>query len=154
MTGSRVPARLTTVGHGPHALLSRGFPLGPLVLLRTYGRVTGVPHTTPVAPLTHAGTRYLVSPFGDTAWVRNARADPRAAVGRGRRWRPIRLTELTGPDRPVVLRHYRRHYRIVPFVRHAFTARPRDGIEAFAAEAHDHPVFAAWSGRPGPDHLG
>ena len=47
MTGSRIPRRLTTAGHDAGtALLSRGFPLGPLVLLRSSGRVTGAPHTT------------------------------------------------------------------------------------------------------------
>jgi len=83
----------------------------------------------------------LVSPFGETAWVRNVRSGTEVRLGRGRRLRPIELTELRVADRAPALQLYRRRFALIPFVRAAFDASGRDDIEVFAAEADRHPIF-------------
>jgi deazaflavin-dependent oxidoreductase (nitroreductase family) len=130
MTAAELPPRLTRMSRVPIRLLSWGVPLGPLTLLRTRGRRSGLPRTTPVALLSLDGRRWLVSPFGETHWVHNARADGRAHLGRGRRPRPVRLTEVTDDRKSQILHAYRKKFGIVPFVR-----------DAFAAEGTPGPVF-------------
>ncbi|MFB4300821.1 nitroreductase family deazaflavin-dependent oxidoreductase [Actinomadura sp. NTSP31] len=129
MASAELPPKLARMSRGPLRLLGWGVPMGPLRLLRTRGRRTGLPRTAPVALLKYDGRQWLVSPFGDTHWVGNVRADGRAALGRGRRLRPVRLTEIDDDRAPRVLRAYRHKFRIVPFVRDAFTT------------GEHHPVF-------------
>lgn len=121
--------------------LSRGVPMGPLRTLQTRGRTTGRDHVVPVALLRTDGDEWLVSPFGDVAWVLNVRANGRAALGRGRRLRAVTLAEVRDDRVPELLRAYRRRFRAVPFVRAAFDATARDGVDEFAREAPRHPVF-------------
>ncbi|MDL4819723.1 nitroreductase family deazaflavin-dependent oxidoreductase [Actinomadura opuntiae] len=133
MASVDLPPRLARMSRVPYRLLTWGVPMGPLVLLRTRGRRSGLPRTAPVALLKLDGRQWLVSPFGETHWVRNARADGRASLGRGRRLRPVRLTEIDDDRKADVLRAYRRKFGIVPFVRDAFAAD----------ENTNHPVFLA-----------
>ncbi|MEV4258679.1 nitroreductase family deazaflavin-dependent oxidoreductase [Spirillospora sp. NPDC049652] len=140
-SGARLPPRLARMSRFPQRMLAWGVPMGPLRLLRTRGRRSGLLRTAPVAVLKLDGREWVVSPFGDTHWVHNVRADGRAEFVRGRRTRRVRLVEV-GDDRvPVVLLAYRRRFGVVPFVRDAFEASPGDGAGAFAAEADRHPVF-------------
>ena len=44
-------------------------------VLEVRGRKSGLPRQTPVNLLTFNGRQYLVSPRGETEWVRNVRAD-------------------------------------------------------------------------------
>ncbi|WP_433462566.1 nitroreductase family deazaflavin-dependent oxidoreductase [Spirillospora sp. CA-128828] len=127
-----LPPRLARMNRVPSRMLAWGLPMGPLVLLRTRGRRSGLPRTTPVALLKLDGRQWLVSPFGETHWVHNARADGRAEVGRGRRFRRVRLTEIDDERVEPILAAYRRKFGIVPFVRDAFEGRPPTG---------DRPVF-------------
>ena len=136
-----LPPRLARMSRGPQRLLTWGVPMGPLVLLRSRGRRSGQERVAPVALLRLDGEEWLVSPFGDTAWVHNVRADAHAGLGRGRRTRPVRLIEIDDARKPAILLAYRRRFRVVPFVRTAFTAAPADGIDAFSREAGRHPVF-------------
>src|SRR5262245_28954570 len=98
-----LPPQLQKMSRVPHRLLRLGFPMGPLKLLRTTGRRTGKTHEIPVVTFRHDGTEWLVSPFGDTAWVHNARADGHAELGRGRRLRQVRLAEVDDDRKPEIL---------------------------------------------------
>jgi deazaflavin-dependent oxidoreductase (nitroreductase family) len=140
---SALPPQIARMSRVPHRLLDRGVPMGPLTLLRTRGWRSGRQRTIPVVTFRHDGVEWLVSPFGDTAWVRNARADGHAELGRGRRFRRVRLVEVDDDRKPEVLWRYRRRFGIVPFVRNAFHAVPRQGPAAFRQEADSHPVFVA-----------
>lgn len=136
-----LPPRVALVSRIPQRLLTWGLPLGRLTLLRTRGRRSGKPRTLPVATVHQDGLDWLVSPFGDTHWVHNIRADNRAELGRGRRFRRVRLIEVTDARKPAVLWRYRRTFGPVPFVRRAFDATPGQGPQAFQAEADRHPTF-------------
>ncbi|MEO3862295.1 nitroreductase family deazaflavin-dependent oxidoreductase [Acrocarpospora sp. B8E8] len=141
MTTPNLSPRMICLSRIPHLLLTWGIPMGPLVLLRTCGRHSGLPRTVPIATLRHDGHHWLVSPFGDTHWVHNIRADARAELGRGRRFRPVRLVEVDDDRKPEILRAYRRVFGLVPFVRAAFGAGADDRPQLFAIEAHRHPAF-------------
>jgi deazaflavin-dependent oxidoreductase (nitroreductase family) len=70
--------------------------MGPDVLLTVQGRRTGEPRTTPITVCEYGGRRGLISPFGETHWVRNLRAAGQATIGFGRRRELFRAVEL-GP---------------------------------------------------------
>jgi deazaflavin-dependent oxidoreductase (nitroreductase family) len=138
-----LPVAMLRLSRLPTALLRAGFPLGSLYLLDTPGRRTGALRTVPTRIFRHDGRRWLVSIFGETGWVANIRAAGTARIRRGRRVESIRCTEVTDGRRAEVAMQLRRTFsaRINPFVRAAFEATPRDGLEAFQAEEHRHPVF-------------
>ena len=63
-------------------LLRTGVRMGPMTLLTVRGRKSGQPRTTPVAIVEHEGQRWLISPYGQSDWVRNLRAAGRAKATR------------------------------------------------------------------------
>ena len=56
--------------------------------------------------MTLDGERYLVSPRGNTQWVRNVRAAGGGELALGRRTEEVVLTELPAGERAPVLRVY------------------------------------------------
>jgi len=138
---TRLPLRLKRMSRVPAFLLARGVPLGPLQLLRTTGRRTGMTRSVPVARTRFEGAEWLVAPFGATSWTLNARANPRAELGRGRRFRPVRLVEVHDERKARVLVHYRQTFRLVPFVRDAFRADLGPQPEPGSDQPADQLVF-------------
>jgi hypothetical protein len=91
-----------------------------------------------VTLLTDGGRRYLVSPYGEVAWVQNVRAAVRADLKYRGRVEMVRLSELKPAEAAPLLKKYREKYAVVaPF----FDAKPGDPVERFASEADEHPVF-------------
>jgi len=133
-------------------LLRLGLPMGPLRILETTGRISGRQKTTPVVLTTHQGENWLVSPFGDTDWVRNVRTQPNVHLVRLGRRQPVRLTEVDPDTAAPVLQTFLGRFRLVPFVPPAFTAVAGSDLAAFLAEAHRHPVFHV-SSVPGSNPL-
>lgn len=81
-------------------------------ILEHRGRNTGKTYRTPVNLLTIDGVDYLVSPRGETQWVRNVRAaDGHLVLILGRRRVARTATELPVPERPAVLRRYLRRWK-------------------------------------------
>jgi deazaflavin-dependent oxidoreductase (nitroreductase family) len=93
------------------ALLSK---LGISILgsrtLAVKGRKSGQWRTTPVNLLVHDGHRYLVSPRGETQWVRNLRAVGTGELRLGRRTESFRGRELGDDEKVAVLRAYLRKW--------------------------------------------
>ena len=120
-------------------MLSRGIGPPGLYLLTVSGRKTGVPRTTPVAPLEDREGRWLVAPFGADGWARNARATGRVTLSRGRNAVMYTATEL-GPAEaaPILKRYLAEHPRTVGAY---FDVDKNDTLDDFAAEAPRHPVF-------------
>jgi deazaflavin-dependent oxidoreductase (nitroreductase family) len=109
-------------------------------ILAVRGRVSGEWRTVPVNPLTFEGQRYLVSPRGNTQWVRNMRAAGGGELRLGRRTERFTATELPEADRPAVLRAYLRKWKFE--VGMFFQGVGPDSPESKLAEiAPDHPVF-------------
>jgi deazaflavin-dependent oxidoreductase (nitroreductase family) len=133
IAGVPLPRRLTTVLVTP--LIYAGVAPFGLHLLTVPGRRTGSRYTTPVAVL---GERWLVAPWGERNWVKNARAAGSVELRRGRRRRRTRVEEVAPDERAPILREY---VRTIRANREFFDAGPEDPVEAFAAEAARHPVF-------------
>jgi deazaflavin-dependent oxidoreductase (nitroreductase family) len=106
-------------------------------ILTVRGRTSGRPHSTPVT-LVENGERWLVAPYGEVGWVRNARAAGGVDLRHGRHVETMRIEEV-GPEQAApVLRAYLREVAVTrPF----FDVKPDAPPEAFVAEAPRHPVF-------------
>ena len=107
-------------------------------LLTVTGRRSGRAYSTPVTLVEAGGRRWLVAPYGEVAWVRNARAAGRVMLSRGRRSETAALVELAPGEAGPILKRY---VTDIPITRPFFDARPDSPVEAFIAEAHRHPVF-------------
>jgi deazaflavin-dependent oxidoreductase (nitroreductase family) len=110
-------------------------------VLETRGRRSGRPRRTPVNLLEVEGRHYLVSPRGETDWVRNVRADEgRLTLVLGRRRDERIAEELADSAKVPVLRAYLRKWKMEVGVFF-------DGVTSQSLEqdltriAPDHPVF-------------
>jgi len=136
------PYRLSPVRRAVNALvrpLARLGLAGPRTYLLTVpGRKTGTLWSTPVSLVKDGDERWLVAPYGDRNWVKNARAAGWVELRRGRRHERLLIDEL-GPELAVpVLRDYYRRGRVTrPF----FDVLLDSPDEEWLAEAPRHPVF-------------
>src|SRR5688572_6153647 len=91
---------------------------GRTYLLVVAGRRSGRPYSTPVRLIEHSrDQRWLVSPYGETSWVKNARAAGRVELRRGGRSESVAIGELGPNESAPILREY---VRKVPIVRPFF----------------------------------
>ncbi len=130
-----LPRRLVNVLVRP--LIRYGVVLRHTYLLTVPGRKTGRLYSTPVT-LVENGGRWLVAPYGERSWVKNARAAGWVELRRGRHRERVRVEEIAVERRAPVLRAYLRR---VPATRDLFELPPNAPVEAFAANAARHPVF-------------
>jgi deazaflavin-dependent oxidoreductase (nitroreductase family) len=107
-------------------------------VLTTVGRKTGRRFSTPVQLVFQDGERWVVSPYGEREWVRNARAAGAVELTRARRTERVRVEEVDPVTAAPVLREYLRE---TPVTKPYFEASPESPLEEFAAEASRHPVF-------------
>ena len=106
------------------------FGIGGSQALTVTGRRTGKRHRVPVIPVSHEGSRYLVSPRGETDWVRNLRiAGHGDLAGRGEHVL-FRAIEIPAEDRPDIIAAYR-----------AVAGRAVKSFFEALPDAGDHPVF-------------
>lgn len=122
-------------------MLRRGRGPSFMRLLIVGGRVTGQLRSTPVVPVQDGGRTWLVSPFGEVAWVRNARAAGRVDLQRGHDRMTFTVRELAAGEAVPVLRAY----LSMPserFVRRDFAVKAASSDAAILDEAARHPVFA------------
>jgi deazaflavin-dependent oxidoreductase (nitroreductase family) len=143
--------RLSGWRRAVNALMRLTLPLGlgppRTYLLGVRGRRTGRLYVTPVTLVEDGGTRWLVAPYGEVAWVRNARAAGQVTLSRGGRTETVRAVEVGPRDAAPVLRRY---VREVPITRPFFDTRPDADPGAFEAEAPRHPVFRLEPAGTGP----
>ena len=142
MGSSPKPYRLSLGRRAINALvrpLARLGLAGPRTFLLTVpGRKTGKLWTTPVSIVSEGDERWLVAPYGDRNWVKNARAAGWVELRRGRGRERLVVDELSPEEAVPVLREYYRRGRVTrPF----FDVSLDSGDEAWAAEAPRHPVF-------------
>lgn len=121
------------------ALIRSGLKRGTSYLLTVPGRKTGKRYTTPVTLVESDGNRWLVAPYGEVSWVRNARAAGDVTLQQGRSRETCRISELEPEAGGPVLKQYA---QAVSITRPYFNAGPNDPVEAFIAEADRHPVFS------------
>ena len=107
-------------------------------VLTVRGRRSGRPYSSPVQLVLDGETRWLVAGYGEREWVKNARAAGEVELTRARRTRRYRVEELPAEEAAPVLRTY---VRTTPLVKPYFRAGADAPVEAFVADAADHPVF-------------
>jgi deazaflavin-dependent oxidoreductase (nitroreductase family) len=109
-------------------------------LLIVRGRTTGTIRTTPVVPVRDGDRTWVVSPFGEVGWVRNARAAGRIELHRGDEHTTYAVREVDAHEAVPVLRRY----LSMPsrfFVRRHVDVTTKSTDDAIAAEAERLPVF-------------
>src|SRR2546426_2159629 len=124
-------------------LLVRGFlelgvPMPHTYLLAVRGRQTGLLRKTPVTLVETDRDRYLVAPYGEVNWVRNARAAREVRLKRWWRWETVGLTELAPKEAAPILKTY---IKDVAIVRPFFDVTAKSSLTDFEREAPRHPVF-------------
>jgi deazaflavin-dependent oxidoreductase (nitroreductase family) len=107
-------------------------------LLTVRGRKSGRPRSTPIIVLTRDGERWLVAPYGERAWVKNARAAGQVTLGRGFQKEEVAVEEVGPLEAAPVLKQYLSE---TPITRRFFTATPAASVADFVREAPQHPVF-------------
>ncbi len=109
-------------------------------VLEVQGRKSGEWRQTPVNPLELDGNRYLVSPRGNTQWVRNMRVSGGGRLVRGRKVEEFRATEVPEAERPALLRAYLEKWK---WEVGAFFdgVGPDSSDEELRRVAPDHPAF-------------
>lgn len=120
------------------ALLRLGVSPSHTYLLTLRGRKSGKSYSTPVTLVEQNSERWLVSPYGEVGWVRNARAASRVMLSRGRQTEIVLIAELRPEEAAPVLKKYISQY---PITKPFFNVTPESDIEDFVAEAPGHPVF-------------
>lgn len=119
---------------GSTMTITRLDPTHPLWLggptLTVIDEETGHPLSLPVATVELDGAHYLVSPDGETDWVRNLRAAGEGVLRRGRTGEPVEAKEISGGE----------HDRVVTAYRDQMGERTSEPFEALPNPA-DHPVF-------------
>jgi F420H(2)-dependent quinone reductase len=107
-------------------------------LLTVPGRTSGLLWSTPVSIVRIGSERWLVAPYGDRNWVKNARAAGWVELRRGPSRERLAVDELAPAEAVPVLREYYRRGRVTrPFFDTSLASSP----EEWLAEAARHPVF-------------
>jgi len=98
--------------------------------LTVLDKASGRPIHLPVATIELDGAHYLVSPDGETDWVRDLRTVGEGVLRRGRTGEPFEAAEVRGGE----------HDRVVRAFRDQMGERTSEPFEALPDPA-DHPVF-------------
>lgn len=120
-------------------LASLGLTPSDTVTLEVRGRRSSRPRATVVTWVEVDGKRYLVSPRGESEWVRKVRAADGAATIRHRGRRQVCLEELPPETRAPILKAYLRKTKLA--TRQHFGLDPEAPLEEFERIAGRHPVF-------------
>jgi deazaflavin-dependent oxidoreductase (nitroreductase family) len=123
---------LTGIGFGP----SYSY------LLQVTGRKTGQTRSVPVNVLRHNHKLFLVATRGHTQWSRNALADGRVILKKGRVRLEFSLRALPNAEKPQILKEYLTRFNWM--VRRFFPVPADSPLAAFAGIADRYPVFELW----------
>ncbi len=107
-------------------------------VLTVPGRRTGKLWSTPVSIVRDGDRRWLVAPYGDRNWVKNARAAGWVELRRGRCSERLNVVELAADAAVPILQEYYRQGRVT---RRFFTVTLSSAVDEWLDEALRHPVF-------------
>ena len=107
-------------------------------LMTVRGRKTGKPYSTPVTLVERDSKRWLVSPYGEVNWVKNARAAGEVSLLRNGKTETLKIKELSPVESAPILKEY---ISAVGIVRPYFEVQLDSPLQDFEAEAPNHPVF-------------
>lgn len=118
--------------------INRGIGPSQRYLLTVVGRRTNAPHTTPVSLVIDGAARYLVAPYGEVGWVRNARAAGVVTLSRRGRSERFSLVPIEAAEAGPILKRY---LKLEPITKPYFNLSMDAPAEAFEALVATHPVF-------------
>lgn len=107
-------------------------------LLTVVGRKTGRLHSVPVVLVEKGNDRWLVAPYGEVDWVKNARASGIVHISRGKNQSDFGIQELPLESAAPILKTYVNEN---PITRVYFDARPDSPMSEFLADAKRKSVF-------------
>ena len=140
MTFYRRPTKLTQAFNRLVSwLASLGVTHSDTVTLEVKGRRSGRVRSNPVTWVEHEGERYLVSPRGESEWVRNVRAAGGDAVIRHGGRQKVRLEEAPAEERAPIIKAYLS--KTATATRQHFGVEPKAELAEFEAIGARHPVF-------------
>jgi len=120
------------------ALIKRGIGPPQRYLLTVVGSKSHTLHVTPVSLIVEGPNRYLVGPYGEVGWVRNARVAGVVTLVRAGRSEHFSLVPVEGEEAGGI---FRRYVKLEPITRPYFRVPEDAPAEAFAGEVATHPVF-------------
>lgn len=118
---------------------SVGLTPSDIVTLEVKGRHSGHVRSTVVTTAEVDGQRYLVSPRGNSEWVRNVRAAGGEAAIRHRGRKNVRLEEMPPAQTAAVIQAYLKKTKMA--TKAHFGIDPDAPIAEFEKIASNHPVF-------------
>ncbi len=140
VTFYRRPTKLTqTFNRFFSWFTSLGLTPSRMVTLEVKGRRSGQARSNPLNRVEHEGERYLVSPRGESEWVRNVRAVGGEAVIRHGGRRKVRLEEVPAEERAPIIKAYLG--KTAKVTRQHFGIDPKAELAEFEGIAARHPVF-------------
>lgn len=119
-------------------LIRMGIMPAKMYVLTVRGRKTGKLYSMLVFPVIEGDRRYVVSPYGEVSWVKNARVSGEVTLARGSKQETLKLQELPAQEAAPILKAYITANAVI---RQYFTVTLESPMEAFEAEASAHPVF-------------
>ena len=130
---------ITRVVNGIYSVMTRrGRGANYRYILTVEGRKSGAAKSTPVDVMEIDGQRWLVAPYGEVNWVKNARASGQVALSRGGSSSRWKAEEVRGLEAVPAIRCY---ITSVP-VTAAYWELDADSTDvAVSAASEHHPVF-------------
>ena len=140
MTVYHKPSGMTKLFNSIFGLFA-GMGIAPKnnIVIETKGRRSGQTRSVPVNVVEYEGRRYLVSPRGESEWVRNVRADGGQAVFRHGKRESVHLEELPPAERAPIIQKYLAENAMA--TKQHFRIDPKADIAEFVRIAPLHPVF-------------
>jgi deazaflavin-dependent oxidoreductase (nitroreductase family) len=116
------------------------FGIAPRIyfLLTVIGRITGNHHSVPVVLVAEGNQSWLVAPYGEVDWVKNARASGMVKLSRRKRSEDLTIGELPLEEAAPILKKYLEQN---PLTKSYFDARVDSSLDEFVEEARSRPVF-------------
>ena len=114
--------------------------LGPkqTPILTVRGRKSGKLYTTPISLVEDGDNHWLVAPYGEVNWVRNARVTGEVTLTRGCRPEMVNIVEVGPKESAPVLQ---KHIEQKPITQPHFNVEADASLEEFVAQSPRHLVF-------------
>ena len=119
-------------------LLKLGLAPSIYYLLTVRGRKSGQLYSVPIVVIEEDNHRWLVAPYGEVDWVRNARASGSVTLTRKQISENLTIRELNIEEAAPILKKYLEAY---PLTKPYFNAAVDEAPENFLEDAKTRPVF-------------
>ena len=131
-------------------LLKLGLSPRIYFLLTVTGLVTGKPLSVPVVVIQEGNKRWLVAPYGEVDWVKNARTSGQVRLSQQKFSEDLSIRELPLEEATPVLKKYLVEY---PLTAPYFDAHANASLDEFVEDAKNKPVFELTQSMAGDNNM-